>query len=605
MSEESINSSAGEKGVKQMHETAESTTGTYPVCRPDRGIFPLSELADRSARDFGPHPVMRAWNGQEYEEITYDEFAEKIRVLGRWLIDYGIKPGDRVAVLGENRSEWGITYLGVEAAGAVIVPVDRLLPAPGIRHVISHSGARLLFTSQQFVDLFGELAPIPGLETIICFDECGVENVAHWPGILEQGAESSSELPTRTLDDLAAILYTSGTTGHSKGVMLSQGNLMTNVAGCSQLLPLGPDDTFLSMLPMHHSFACTAGFLFPVYCGCSITFARSFKSTDILADIRETNVTAMGSVPLFYEKLHAGILRNVRKKGTLATWMFGSLYGTVQAGERFNKSLGSRLFRGLRKKAGLGSMRYFVTGGAPHDPATTKFFERLGIPLLPGFGLTETSPVTHATPPTHIRHDCVGLPLPNVMAKIIDPDENGVGELCIKGPTVFSGYYKNEEATREALDDEEWLRTGDLGIIRADGYLQITGRKKNLLVTAGGKNVYPEEIEMHLNRSRFVAESLVVGVTRNSGYGDEVGVLIHPDYEQLDLHFEQSGTTPTDEDVNTLIKAEIRAAQHELPAYKHVRYFRILEEEFQKTTTRKIKRFLYTGDLMAINGHRL
>lgn len=588
-----------------MHEGTGEITGTYPVCRPDRGIFPLSELAERSARDFGSLPIMRTWTGDHYREITYEAFAEHVAALGRWLIDHGVEPGDRVAVLGENRPEWGMTYLGVQAAGAVIVPVDRLLPAPGIRHVISHSGARLLFTSRQFVDLFGELAPIPSLETIVCFDPCGIDDVGSWSDILWQGTASTTELPGRALDELAAILYTSGTTGHSKGVMLSQRNIMTNVAGCSQLLPLGPGDTFLSMLPMHHSFECTAGFLFPVYCGCSITYARSFKSTDILADIRETNVTAMGSVPLFYEKLHAGILRNVRKKGTFATWMFGSLYGTVQAGRRFNKSLGARLFRGLREKAGLGSMKYFVTGGAPHDPATTKFFERLGIPLLPGFGLTETSPVTHATPPTRIRHDSVGLPLPNVQAMIIEPDENGVGEICIKGPTVFMGYFKNEEATREALDDEGWLHTGDLGVIHADCYLQITGRKKNLLVTAGGKNVYPEEIEMHLNRSRFIAESLIVGVTRDSGYGDEVGALIHPDYEQLDLHFEDIGTTPTDEDVHTLVKTEIRLAQRELADYKRIRSFRIMEEEFQKTTTRKIKRFLYTGELMAVNGHKL
>jgi long-chain acyl-CoA synthetase len=545
------------------------------------------------------------WTGEDYREITYQAFAEKVAAVGRWLINYGVEPGDRVAVLGENRPEWGTTYLGVQAAGAVIVPVDRLLPAPGIRHVISHSEARLLFTSRQFVDLFGELAPIPSLEAIICFDKCGVEEVVHWSDVLQQGTASATKLPTRTIDELAAILYTSGTTGHSKGVMLSQRNIMTNVAGCSQLLPVGPGDTFLSMLPMHHSFECTAGFLFPVYTGCSITYARSFKSTDILADIRDTKVTAMGSVPLFFEKLQAGMLRTIRKKGALATWTFGSLYHVVKAGERFNKTLGKRLFRGLREKAGLGSMNYFVTGGAPHDPATSRFFQRLGIPLLPGFGLTETSPVTHATPWNRVRHECVGLPLPHVEAKIIDPDENGVGELCIRGPTVFIGYYKNEEASRAALDESGWLHTGDLGIIHSDGYLQITGRKKNLLVTPGGKNVYPEEIEFHLNRSRFIAESLVLGVRRDSGYGDEVGALIHPDYEELDLHFEGLGKTPTDDDVRVLLSGEIRTAQRALATYKHIRSFRIMEEEFQKTSTRKVKRFLYAGDLVEVNGRAL
>lgn len=336
---------------------------TYPVTREDRGLFPLSELSTRSAADFGEHIATRIWTGKEYREYTYSEFHDRIVSIARWLIDAGIKSGDKIAVLGDNSPEWACAYLGIQTAGGVVIPVDRLLPGNGIRHILSASGATFLFSSSKYISQLEELERLPELKTVVSFDHHSSKDTIHLQKVLDDGKASDCELPERDLDELAAILYTSGTTGMSKGVMLSQRNIMSNVAAASRTLPLDTKDTFLSVLPMHHTYECTAGFLFPIYVGSSITYARSLKSNDILTDIRETGVTIMVAVPLLYEKMHAGILRGIRKKGVAARTVFQTLFNTVTAGEKIGLKLGRKLFRGIRGKAGLGSVVYFISGG--------------------------------------------------------------------------------------------------------------------------------------------------------------------------------------------------------------------------------------------------
>lgn len=567
--------------------------------RPDRGVFPLSELAERSARDFGPHPAMRTWAEDGYKVRTYDEVKSTSHAVARWLLGQEIRRGDRIAVLGENRPEWAFSYLGIQSSGAVAVPVDSLMPPAGIRHILQNSGARILFVSGRFISVISEMAEIKTLEKIVCFDEGEHNGALLWNDILKEAEAIDVEFPKRELDELAAILYTSGTTGHSKGVMLSQRNIMSNVATASRIFPVGTEDTFLSVLPIHHSFEATCGFLVPLYCGSSITYARSMKSNELIADIRDTKVTMMVGVPLLYEKMHAGILRGIKKKGKEK--IFNTMYGVVSLGDKVGMKLGGKIFSGLREQAGFGTVKYFASGGGPLDPATARFFNRLGICMLQGYGLTETSPITHINPPWNIKDITVGPTIPDVECKIIDKNEHGIGEVCLKGPNIFLGYYQNQEATDEVMDKDGWFKTGDLGMIHADGYLQIMGRQKNMLVTGGGKNVYPEEVEHYLNRSKFIAESLVLGKPRESGYGEEVIALIYPDYEQVDLHYEAQEKKPTDRDIYNLIKAEITETQLDIADYKRVRRFRIVEEEFQKTSTRKVKRFLYKGDEIEVD----
>ncbi len=578
---------------------------TYPVYRDHKGVFPLSELAQKCAEWYGKNVALRAPVGTEHTEITYIQLWRRVQRVARWLIEHGIVKGDKVAVVGDNSPEWAIAYLAIQASGAIAVPVDKLLPISGVRHILTDSKTKLLFAHARFLEQLAESETCPTLESCVSFNEPIYMDAIPWSRVLDEGDGLDHPLPKRELDEIAALLYTSGTTGHAKGVILTQRNLGTNLADSYRALPLGPGDNFLSVLPVHHSFEGTAGFLFPLYAGAAITYARSLKSNELLEDIKKTNVTIMLGVPLLYEKMHAGILRKIKKAGKVTRFLFSLLYAMAAKGETSEKKLGRKLFRSMRDKAGLGSVVYFVSGGGPLDPATSRFFNRLGIHLLQGFGLTETSPITHLTPPKNIRHECVGLPFPTIQAKIDKPDENGIGELVVKGPSVFTGYYENKEATEEVLDKEGWFHTGDLGIIFDDGYLQITGRKKNLLVTGGGKNVFPEEIEYLVNRSDFIAESLVLGIPRSSGYGDEVGALIFPDYEQVDLHFEKEGKKATAEDVSDLIKNAIKEAQNELSDYKHIRHFRIVEEEFQKTSTRKIKRYLYNGEMVKMNGSKV
>ncbi|MCB2197871.1 long-chain fatty acid--CoA ligase [bacterium] len=573
--------------------------------RPNRGLYPLSELAFNAARDFGDKPVMRTWNGNGYSEISFNEFGRRVGAVARWLLEKGLQHGDRVAILSENRPDWGAVYLGTQAAGGVIVPVDSLMHESGIRHIIHDSESRFLFASGKFVNLLAEVEPISTLEATVSLDTPEGDGVLAYTDVLDMGSSSSIELPKRELDELAAIIYTSGTTGTSKGVMLSQENIMSNVAAASRILPLDTKDTFLSVLPMHHTYECTTGFLLPIYCGSSITYARSMKSTELLEDMKRTNVTIMVAVPLLYEKMYAGITRNLKKQGAVTRGLISTLMGITTAGEKMNMRLGKALFRSLREKAGLGSVVFFVSGGGPLDPRVAEFFNRLGIYMLQGYGLTETSPLTHVNLPKRIRNICVGPPIIDVEHKIDDPDANGIGEILLRGPNIFLGYYKNEEATREAKSEDGWFRSGDLGKVYPDDYLQITGRKKNMLVTAGGKNVFPEEVEHYLNRSPYIMESVVLGVPRESGYGDEVAALVYPDYEQIDVMYEEKESKASESDVLALLKAEVKEAQKTLPEYKRVHRIRIMEEEFQKTSTRKIKRYLYSGDMLKINGEKV
>lgn len=569
--------------------------------RPDKGIFPLCEMADKGAERYGSKPIMRTWNGSGYNEITYIEFKEMVDAIALWLVEQEIQAGDRVAVLGENRPEWGACYLGIQKAGAVTVPVDSMMPATGIRHILSDSKSRILFSSSRFIREIAEVATIKTLEKVVYFDDECVENSYPFDMVLQIGKTSKAKPRKRKLEDLAAILYTSGTTGHSKGVMLSHNNIISNVAAASRIYDINHKDTFLSVLPIHHSFECTAGFLLPVYCGCSITYSHSLKSIDLIADIRNTRVSMMVGVPLLFEKMHDGILRGIKKKGKKTERLFNIMYSAAKLGGSIGIEIGEKAFKGLREKAGFATVRFFVSGGGPLDPATAVFFNNIGIRLLQGYGLTETSPVTHVIPPWRVRHETVGPPIPGVECKLIDINEQGVGEICVKGPNIFMGYYKNDAATHDVMDADGWFRTGDLGTIFDDKYLQIHGRLKNMLVTGGGKNVYPEEVEHYLNRNIFIAESLVLGIPRESGYGEEVAALIFPDYEQLDVYFENQNTKATDTDVFKLIKSEIAEAQKDLAEYKRVKKFRIVESEFEKTSTRKIKRYLYSGNMVTMN----
>lgn len=404
-------------------------------------------------------------------------------------------------------------------------------------------------------------------------------------------------LPSSDLEDVAATIYTSGTTDRPKGVMLTHRNIVSDVAACYRAVRF-EEERFLSVLPMHHSLESTGGFLLPLYSGSHITFARNLKSKNILADLKACRASVMLGVPLLFQKMLEGIHRGVRKRLVLTRVAFRALMRVVRVAERGGKAdLGRSLFRGLREKAGLGSLRLLVVGGAPLLPHIPREFRHLGIKMLQGYGLTEASPVLTLNPEEAPMDESVGLPLPEVEVTVLDPDENGQGELAFRGPMVMKGYYRNPEATADVLDNEGWLKTGDLGHQDRQGYLYVSGRKKNLIVTAAGKNVSPE-VEAELNLSPFVLKSMVHGQAAPNK-GEEVHAVIVPDYEAIGAHV--SGKRLSDDEIRRLIQKEVRSCMKALAPYKHVKAFRIQDEEFPKTSTRKIKRHLFSAS--ADNAH--
>ena len=569
------------------------------ITRPHRGIMPIPEMLAKSAEDFGDKMAMQRYADGKWEKFSYRELNALVDRLAGGLMKLGLKAGDNIGVLGENRPRWCASYIAVQRMGGITVPLDSMMSESEIQHIIKESGVKAVIATGKFLGTAMDTER-PSLK-IIDIDNQGREGSINFNDILlEKGAKP--KFPKVSLNDTAAIIFTSGTTGYSKGVVLTHNNIMSNVAAMYSMIDLDSTGSLVSVLPLHHTFEATAGFLFPLYTGCSITYARSLVSKELIEDIKNTGTDLMVGVPLLFEKMYIGIRRKLRQlpfpKKTIVNLLLATSKGATALGK---KDLGKVLFKSLREKAGLNTIRYFVSGGAALPPYIAEFFNLLGITLFQGYGLTETSPVLTVNPPHAIEYQSVGLPLPGIELKVIDTDSMGVGEIAAKGPNIFKGYYKNESATRESMQGE-WFLTGDLGWIDDDGYLYITGRKKNLLVTGGGKNVYPEELEALLNQQPHILESLVLGIPKAKGMGDEVEAMIVPDYEVFDKETEESGVQWTPESIEAVIKVEVAEVCSKVAEYKRIIKFRIYPEEFVKTSTKKIKRYLYQQKYLDMNG---
>ncbi|QJA05618.1 long-chain fatty acid--CoA ligase [Thermosulfurimonas marina] len=568
--------------------------------RPDRGQGSIPEVFFRAVKDFGPRPALSIFREGTYQHLTYAELGERVRLLASGLRALGFSRGEKCALLGPNSPEWAQAYLAILAAGGVCVPIDSLLKPYEFRHIFEEARVRFIFVARRFLETVLEIEEErPHFRKIIALESLPERSskLLDLPELLEKGRKRPREPLFPDPEELAVLIYTSGTTGRAKGVMLTHRNLVSDVVACYRSLPVDENDRFLSVLPLHHTFECTGGFLLPLYSGAHITFARSLKSRDILADLRASKATIMLGVPLLFQKLYEGLERAVRKASLPRRTLFQALLRVSGAAERWGKeeTAGRLLFRGLREKAGLSHLRFFVSGGAPLPPHLPRAFRRLGIKLFQGYGLTEASPVLAVNPPEAPKDESVGLPLPGVEVKVRDPDSQGVGELCFRGPMVMKGYFENPEATRAAFDEEGFLRTGDLGYVDEEGYIYVCGRAKNLIVTPAGKNVYPEEIEAELDKSPYILESMVFGFPREGG--EEVWAVIVPDYEAIERDFH--GRHLSEKDVEALISREVKARMAPLADYKRVKRFLLREEEFPKTSTRKIKRHLVVPKLIA------
>jgi len=536
----------------------------------------------------------------EWREITHQELAQRVHHTAVGLIEAGMEAGDRVAILSNNRPEWAIADFACLTARCTDVAVYPTLPAPQVEYLLRDSGSKAVFVEdrEQLDKVLAVRERLPALSLIIVFEP--QEGMAG-PGVvslhelMQRGRAAVPNHPDYRRDalsvqpnDLATLIYTSGTTGDPKGVMLTHYNFTSNVVGALKVLDIGPSDSCLSILPLSHSFERMAGHYTMFHAGVTINYAESIEMVQPnLAEVRPTVVLA---VPRLYEKIFARVLENAMAGGALKRriffwarrnaerWADLTLAGQpVPALLGISKRIGDRLvFSKLRARTG-GRVRFFVSGGAALNPEISKFFFAAGLPIMEGYGLTETSPVIAVNPLENLHIGTVGPPIPGVEVAIA-PD----GEILCRGPNVMIGYYKKPEETRAVLEPDGWFHTGDVGELDRDGYIKITDRKKDLIVTAGGKNVAPQPIENMIRANRFVLNALMVGDKRKFP-----AVLIVPDFDTLKA-WAAERNIPTDDiakllaqpDVAAMMEREVMGSVRDLASFEMPKKILLLEADF-------------------------
>ena len=560
----------------------------HPPLFPTYPFATLQDLVDEVATRYRDKVALATKDKGAYHTTSFLQLRARVLELSAGLAGLGTSKGDPVALIGENTTEWALSYLAIVSSGRVVVPVDRDLRPGEVRHILEFSEVETVLCSGRFVDDMVSLRAETGRPNrVVSLEEEAGKGDHSFPELLERGyreleGEPPYRLPEVGPEDLAAVIFTSGTMGSSKAVMLTHGNLTSNIIATSQFVSIQNDDhdRLLSVLPLHHTYECTCGFLTALYQGASIYHAENLRR--IPENLAESRATVVLGVPLLFETMYRRIEKGIRETGERK---FRIAKGVASLCERFGFRIRRRLFKPVHDRLG-GSLRLLITGGAAMNPEVSRGFRDLGINCIQGYGMTEASPLIAVNREANPKDSSVGMPLPGVEARIVE------GEITVRGPNLMLGYYKNPHATEEALEGG-WLHTGDLGHLDRDGFLYVSGRKKSVIVTPNGKNVYPEELEAHLNDRRFIAESLVWGGPWSDPALTEVQAIIVPDVEALDEEFGASNYD--DERIEKVIAEEVKQVNRVLANYKRIRQFSRRHEEFEKTTTRKIKRYLYTG----------
>lgn len=563
----------------------------HPPLHSVRPIGDLRDMLAQSVRLYADKPafLIKDARGGPYRPVTYRQFGEDVASFGTALLRSGFQ-GARVAIIGENRYEWAVAYMATVCGLGVAVPLDKELPPHEIASLIRRSRADVLVhTALRREDVAAIRSGIPTVRLFVDADlQEDARGTRAFSSLMKEGEMASPSDRNAYLSlpidpsVLQVLLFTSGTTADSKAVMLSQRNLCSNLTAMCSMLYIDEKDTFLSVLPLHHTYECTCGFLCPVYRGCTVAYAEGLRQ--IPRNLQESQATLVLVVPLmleaFYRRILSAAAQDPEKAKKLKTGL--ALSRTLR---RIGIDVRRKLFAPIHDTFG-GHLRLFIAGGAPIDPAVMKGMQDFGFHCVQGYGLTECAPILALNRDRVFRNESAGLPLPGVDLRIDEPDEDGVGEIVGRGPNVMLGYYENEEATAEALRDG-WFHTGDLGYLDRDGFLIITGRKKNVIVTKNGKKIFPEEVESLLGRNELVRESLVYGIQDESGEM-VVAAEIVPDFERLAQ--ENGGQEPSEAIVRSRMADVVKGVNQLLVPYKYIRNFHIRREEFDKTTTKKIKR---------------
>ena len=558
----------------------------YDVAR----INSIQDMVLNSSKNFGPKLALEDLNDTPINRVTFRELLENILKFGSALKELGIKERTHVAIMGENRVQWSIAFLTGMCFNYVLVPIDKNLTRNEVMNILHESDAEAIVFSGSYASMIaGGKSSLKKLKYYICMDETheDKEFLQMHNLIRKSRTINTEELPVINPDDLAEIIFTSGSLGRAKGVMLSQKNLSSNLVDMVSMVLIDDKDRFLSVLPMHHTYECTCGMLCPLYSGASVHYARSLKT--VVDDLQKVHATILLGVPLLYDKMFKRVMKGIKddkvKSFIVPPLMkFTNLFSSIGL-----KDIKKKVFHELHEKFG-GSVRLFIAGGAAPDPLVAKGLREFGFNFIQGYGLTETSPILTLNRTDAFKDDAAGIPLPHVQIKINNPDENGSGEIWAKAPSVMLGYYKNEKATEDTFENG-WFKTGDIGYMDEDDFLHINGRKKNVIISKSGKNVFPEEVEDIINRSPFIQECLVFG-EEDPKQGEIISAQIVVDAEAIIELAENNHIQIDDGLLNKTIGEEIEKVNKQLSAHKQIKKFYIREQEFEKTTTQKIKRYL-------------
>lgn len=554
-------------------------------------------------------------SGGSYKSISYSELAQRVELFANGLAALGVKRGDRISIISENRPEWVISDLAMVSLGAVNVPVYPTLTAKQNEFIFNDAGVRFVIVSNQFQlnKVLRVMSDVKSLEKVILMngkEQVTYANTLGFDEIMAMGEKFSKEHPDYVAqeryavkpDDLLTLIYTSGTTGNPKGVMLTHRNLTSNMISAAEAIELGLGDLLLSFLPLSHSFERMAGYYTAMAVGATIAYAESVET--VAANLLEVRPTVVTTVPRLFERIHGRIIKQVDGGSPLQKKIF---YWAIDTGKRYAaaKRSGSvspilamqhaiadaLVFRKVREKTG-GRIRFFVSGGAALGKEFGEFFEAIGIRIIEGYGLTESSPVISVNPIEGYRFGTVGKPIPGVEVKIAED-----GEILARGPNIMQGYWKNKESTEEVLDKEGWLHTGDIGAIDEDGFIRITDRKKHLFVSSGGKNIAPAPIENLFLTSKYIEQFVLVGDRRMY-----CTALIVPDFDALKEYAKGHGIAFTKDadlvespEIRKLIDNDIDSLQKDLANFERVRRFELLHkpftiEEGELTPSLKVRR---------------
>ena len=550
-------------------------------------IKDLKDMLKKSGEKYGEKNAYKIrLEKNKYKTYTHKDVRQMINYLGTRLIDLGLK-NKRIAVIGENRYEWEIAYLSIVCGTGIVVPLDKSLPQNELEKVIERSGVEAIFYSEKYTDILKTIVGrgIGKLKTLISMDlkhhTEGIysqnELISEGKNLVENGNKSFIDA---TIDNekMSIMLFTSGTTSDSKIVALSHKNLVSNLMDIASSLDINSSDVFLSFLPLHHVFECTVGFLFSLYVGAETVFCDGIRY--IVDNLKEYKVSVMASVPAIYERIFKIIRREIAGSNNLEE--------ILENEEKYKKSSmeeKKKVFKDIHDMLG-GNIKLLISGAASLDKEIEEKYRNLGLNLVQGYGLTETSPVIGIGTNKYHKVGSIGKTVPSVEAKVVDCNKEGIGELIVKGPNIMIGYYQNEEATKKAIVDG-WFYTGDLARIDEEGYIFICGRKKNVIVLKNGKNIYPEEMENLINKIEGVEESFIYGKQLSS---DKENIKIYAKIVYDEEVVKNAYKVQSKEEIHREIANKIREINSLMPKYKAIRGFSLTKEPLIKTTTNKLKR---------------